>query len=458
MGNHSSGKSSFINHVLKRPVQTAGVAPTDDDFTVIAPGPVDVDRDGPTLIGDPDLGFGPLRRFGPTLMHHASLKIRRDTDAQFLMIDSPGMIDAPANYAGMMLQTTKTGGDNTNNSNNTTMDRGYDFTGVVRWFARRADVVCLFFDPDKPGTTGETLSVLLHALSGMDHKLLIVLNKADQFQDSIHDFARAYGSLCWNLSKVIPRKDLPRIYTMCLPTEDNVLMTDDGDDGDDGNTGTKGRSPTLGGLHDLHRAREDVVAEVRRAPARRLDNLLTGLHDAVTRLEMHGRVVRDAQSRASATFFWRARRDEAFAAVTGTVVAGAVQGLLSSPYYNALLPVSSVAVVTGSILAVTVLTTSALAWYNTRRRAVWESRLADDEQLTTTFRRVYAREVSDGDESTAASWRRDVKPHLQRVLRQEGLNALGTVTEHDLRGLRRILEDDLPALRRRASPPHYGKD
>jgi len=51
---------------------------------------------------------------------------------------------------------------------------------------------------------------------GLDHKLHIILNKADQFR-KIHDFARAYGSLCWNLSKVIQRKDLPRIYTMCLP-------------------------------------------------------------------------------------------------------------------------------------------------------------------------------------------------------------------------------------------------
>lgn len=50
----------------------------------------------------------------------------------------------------------------------------------------------------------------------MDHKLHIILNKADQFT-KIHDFARAYGSLCWNLSKVIQRKDLPQIHTMCLP-------------------------------------------------------------------------------------------------------------------------------------------------------------------------------------------------------------------------------------------------
>ena len=64
VGNHSSGKSSFINYVLGRPVQTAGVAPTDDCFTVIAPGPADVDQDGPALVGDPDIGFEGKRTQG----------------------------------------------------------------------------------------------------------------------------------------------------------------------------------------------------------------------------------------------------------------------------------------------------------------------------------------------------------------------------------------------------------
>lgn len=119
VGNHSSGKSSFINYVLGRRIQTAGVAPTDDSFTIIAPGPADRDQDGPALIGDPDLGFSPLRQFGPTLMHHTQLKIRTMNDTNnFIMIDSPGMIDAPANYSGMV-----------NNSSDRIMDRGYDFTG-----------------------------------------------------------------------------------------------------------------------------------------------------------------------------------------------------------------------------------------------------------------------------------------------------------------------------------------
>ena len=45
-----TGKSSFINYVMGRNVQTAGVAPPDDCFTVIAPGPEDTDQDGKIFI------------------------------------------------------------------------------------------------------------------------------------------------------------------------------------------------------------------------------------------------------------------------------------------------------------------------------------------------------------------------------------------------------------------------
>merc|ERR1719329_1061378 len=91
--------------------------------------------------------------------------------------------------------------------------RGYNFLEVLRWFAKRADLILLLFDPDRPGTTGESLDVLTQSLSGLDHKFLILLNKVDQLDSSV-DFARAYGTLGWALSKVIPRKDIPMIYTM----------------------------------------------------------------------------------------------------------------------------------------------------------------------------------------------------------------------------------------------------
>ena len=171
------------------------------------PGKEDCDKDGPTVVDDPDFGFAGLSQFGPALINKTQLKIRKSTPiTDFMLIDSPGMIDSPVirdlDGNRMFLQS---------------MDRGYDFEGVCRWYAERADVILLFFDPDKPGTTSETLSILTSSLVNLDHKLHIILNKADQFH-IIHDFARAYGALCWNLSKVIQRKDLPRIHTLCLPS------------------------------------------------------------------------------------------------------------------------------------------------------------------------------------------------------------------------------------------------
>ena len=58
------------------------------------------------------------------------------------------------------------------------------------------------------------------ALGGAQHKTMIIMNKCDRFS-SVFDFARAYGALCWNLSKVMPRKDIPPIYTMSTPTLPN---------------------------------------------------------------------------------------------------------------------------------------------------------------------------------------------------------------------------------------------
>ena len=156
------------------------------------------------------MGFAGLRSFGPALIQKTALKIRKDVGINFMLVDSPGMIDSPTSHVMSSSQMH----DASSNKNfivgqSEISDRGYDFQQVTKWYAQRADVILLFFDPDKPGTTGETLSILTSSLLGMDHKLHIVLNKVDQFR-KIHDFARAYGSLCWNLSKVIPRKDLPR--------------------------------------------------------------------------------------------------------------------------------------------------------------------------------------------------------------------------------------------------------
>ena len=410
LGNHSSGKSSFANYALGRRVQQCGVAPTDDGFTVIAPGEEDADQDGPALASDPDLGFEGLQQFGPGLVQHAKLKLRTGLKAtNFCLIDSPGMIDAP-------------GGSTLDEGH----ERGYNFEASVRWFADRADVILLFFDPDKPGTTGETLSVLTNALSGCDHKLHIILNKADRFE-KIHDFARAYGALCWNLSKVIPRKDLPRIYTTCIPPAEGEVREGHGD--------------LANGLEDLRRTRDDVMAEVFRAPTRRVDNAVTRLRDAASVLLMHLDVCSAAR---------RARRKELFALYAPSVLAAAacISGAGGLFVAGAVSP--AVACGAGGLAA-----TAGLHYVNAKNCRRNLERLDSQEGLDSLYRKIYAKESVRGDGESLATWH-VVRQHLLEKVVPVGGAALAPAAPMGAhKKLQKILDVEAPRLRRQAAPATY---
>lgn len=273
LGNHSAGKSTFINRIIGRDVQDTGVAPTDDGFTVVMRGDVDLDADGPSAVSTAQYQFEDLQQYGASFVNHFRLKIRKlPTDALFpagmMIVDTPGMIDTPIHHDS---RTTVEG-----------QNRGYDFLAACRWFAQRADVILLMFDPANPGTTGETLDVLTKALSGFEHKFLILLNKVDVFE-KVTDFARAYGTVCWNLSKVIRMKDIPRIYTTYTPM-----------------LGSDGKPRPMGGavpVAELDRARREVLEEVLKAPLRRFDNLLTEMDEAARRLLLTGKATTSLRRR-----------------------------------------------------------------------------------------------------------------------------------------------------------------
>ena len=101
------------------------------------------------------MGFSGLKMFGPQLIHHTQLKIRGNIAMQdFMIVDTPGMIDSPTPRINGHL-----GGQVSINQ----QDRGYDFEGVCRWYAERADVILLFFDPDKPGNLFVFQILFFHA-------------------------------------------------------------------------------------------------------------------------------------------------------------------------------------------------------------------------------------------------------------------------------------------------------
>ena len=241
LGNHSSGKSSFINHWVGAAVQNTGVAPTDDGFTVLMYGQPESHQDGRTAVVDPQLPLRDFEQYGKEFLDHLKLKrLPQEPLRNLCLVDSPGLID-------------QAGGPGD-------LSRGYDFPAVVREFAAHADLILFFFDPDKPGTTGESLRIFTDALSDVMYKVLIAFNKVDTFED-VRDFARTYGSLCWNLSRVVRTKDMPHIY--CTFLEELA--------------GSKQRQIDLA---DFSKSTRELEREVSRVADRRRSNVIGALLDA----------------------------------------------------------------------------------------------------------------------------------------------------------------------------------
>ena len=286
LGNHSSGKSSLVNWILGgSPVQDTGVAPTDDGFTVIMFGEHEEDIVGPAAVARLPEEFRCLEPLGPAFLQHLKVKVRnREPLRRVNFVDSPGMIDS-AGAASM---------------------RDYDFDGAVKRFARICDIVFFLFDPDKPGTTGETMNVFSRCLSGAEFKLRVLLNKCDAFT-STYDFARAYGTLCWNLSRVLHTKDLPKIYTTY--------------------SGPDNESTAPGGeFSDFKRHRGELLSVFDSIDARRTDNIFAAAYADFACLSMRMRVVGAA-----------ARKIRMFAA--RSLLAGVAASLIAG--FAALLPTAS---------------------------------------------------------------------------------------------------------------------
>lgn len=68
--------------------------------------------------------------------------------------------------------------------------------------------------------------------------------------------------------------------------------------------------------------------------------------------------------------------------------------------------------------------------------------------------RGYARELAEGDESITSAWIR-VREGLHATLSSLGLDGVGKVKSGERKELRRILDVEIPALRRRAAPVQF---
>jgi EH domain-containing protein 1 len=202
LGNYSSGKSSMINDLLGANIQETGQAPTDDSFTIItgdekAMGQGQIRTtsliEGQTVLADPEFPFVSLAKYGQRFAAHFRMKTVNSPFLKDLaIIDTPGMLDSIAEK-----------------------DRGYDYQRVIGELAQLADLVLVMFDPHKAGTVRETYASLRETLPAntVEDRLVFVLNRVDECTN-LADLLRVYGTLCWNLSQMTGRKDIPKIYTV----------------------------------------------------------------------------------------------------------------------------------------------------------------------------------------------------------------------------------------------------
>ena len=255
IGNYSSGKSTLINELLGQDIQRTGQAPTDDSFTIITAGGVGEGTQeipGSTLVNDETLPFGSFKKFGERFMSHFLLKKMENPILENMaIIDSPGMLDSV-----------------------TEKDRGYDYMAVLGEIANLADLIVLMFDPHKAGTIKETYTAIRSTLpekSGED-RIIFVMSRVDEC-DNLSDLVRSYGALCWNMSQMTGRKDIPHIYLTYAPSEAEPSDM----------------------LAPLARERDQLMTKIKSAPSFRVNHILEDIDRQVNELQL----VCEAMSRFS---------------------------------------------------------------------------------------------------------------------------------------------------------------
>ena len=259
LGNYSSGKSTLINEFLGVDIQAVGQAPTDDSFTIITfdenaseedPIKTTEVRDGKFLLNDPEYPFEILKKHGHRFASHFRLK---KVNSPFLrnlaLIDTPGMLDSI-----------------------TERDRGYNYQDVIGDLAQLADLVLVLFDPHKAGTVREAHTSLRETISTrtFEDRVLFVLNRIDECA-SLADLLQVYGTLCWNLSQITGRKDIPTINLTYSLRAATAVQT---------------RNPEATSfLYHLQNQRKMLKEAVLEAPQKRLDNLASFIETHSERLD-----------------------------------------------------------------------------------------------------------------------------------------------------------------------------
>ncbi|XP_067864721.1 uncharacterized protein [Heterodontus francisci] len=156
MGNHSAGKSSFINWYIEEHIQKTGVATETQGFTFITSG-----KKRESLTSNVTLHlyphFQPLEQI-EGVTDYLSTEISTSKQKKFNLvtfIDTPGLVDGDMTYE-------------------------FDVDKALIWLGEQADLILVFFDPMGQALCKRTLNVVEKLNEKHGDKLKFYLSKADE--------------------------------------------------------------------------------------------------------------------------------------------------------------------------------------------------------------------------------------------------------------------------------------
>uniref|UniRef100_A0A7E4WA65 EH domain-containing protein 1 n=1 Tax=Panagrellus redivivus TaxID=6233 RepID=A0A7E4WA65_PANRE len=190
VGQYSTGKTTFIRYLLEQdfPGIRIGPEPTTDRFITVMYGDEDGVVPGNALVVDANKQFRALTKFGNAFLNRFQCStLKNEVLKNVTIVDTPGILSGEKQR----------------------LDRGYDFSGVLEWFAERVDRIILLFDAHKLDISDE-FKRCIEALAGNEDKIRIVLNKSDMVDHQ--QLMRVYGALMWSLGKVFKTPEVSRVY------------------------------------------------------------------------------------------------------------------------------------------------------------------------------------------------------------------------------------------------------
>ena len=211
VGNHSSGKSTFLNWYCERPVQSTGVAVETSSFVVLRQGPaargVESHMGDTALLGLPALRAAAERLpfeerhacVSALVLKRVASSARRFQDVD--LVDSPGLVDGGVRY-------------------------DLDPARAICVIAAECDVVLAFFDPIGQALCRRTVDCV-KSLTSVPVDLHFCLTKIDTVTSRL-DLAKVSSQLVSVLTTAIGAQHIGfELLPICMPLDKSKHQPDD---------------------------------------------------------------------------------------------------------------------------------------------------------------------------------------------------------------------------------------